>query len=952
MAKKKPTAPLFSHEQQKEGNILLPGEKEAERKHGSFGIATTFLHQLADSLEEYAIIMTNSEGLIENWNRGAQDLFFYTEEEIVGQPLSILYPAKGHAAGPALAESALAAGQVVKKETIFLRKDHSLIKAKCTLFPMKDETGLLRGYSLVAKEERVEEQALNQENFINKVDQVVTSSLDYQIIIASLIQLCVPAIADWVYIDMVQQDGSSKRAHVAHADPNKKELARLTQQYSPSFNALQYPQARALFSRKSVLIAKVTDTIIEKAAVNKEHEKIMKAIQANSLIAVPMIAREKTLGILTFIIGESGRWYTEKDLKLAEEIAWRTALVLENARLFEQAKLEKERLNQVFTEAPMGIAILKGSEYRVELANMPICKIWNKAPEALLHQPIFEALPETKDQGFKKLLDEVMSCGEPYIGKEVPLELQREGIKERMFLNFVYQPMRDLDGKVSGIMVVATNVSDQVNARKSIEKSEESLRIALEAGEMGTWHLDLLNNTFTRSLQHDQVFGYQSLQEHWGFDTFSEHILPEDRAIVQERFKEAEKSGNLLFETRIRRLDGALRWISVQGQVFYISEKPVRMAGVVTDVTERIQIRQKAEENARRFRLLLETIPQITWTLQADGTANFFNERWHNYTGISLQQSQNVGWISALHPDDVKHSRRVVQKAIKDGTSFTLESRFKHKADGMYRWHLCRTLPVKNEKGEITLWVGTATDIHDQKMQSTLLEMQNKKLEGLNNYLDNFVHTVAHDLRAPVANLKGLLQLLDFKQNKKKQEEIIERLHSSVERLDNTLQGMIQLIEVQSSSDTLSQKLLPKQVFEKVVEESLERLEKIDYEINATIPEHCSVLFIKAYLESIFRNLLSNSIKYRKLNESLLIEVDCQEQKEYTLIRFRDNGIGIDLKKHRKNLFKPFVRFTSQAYGKGIGLHIINDMVRRQGGKVEIESQPGKGTTFYLYLKK
>ena len=928
----------------------LPNSEIAEKIH----LGSEMLLKLFEKQENSAVIKTDTDGFIRSWNAGAGNIFKYVPEEAVGKHISLLYPKKEKEEKDPAREFEKAKMQGESESTLLLlRKDGSSFYAKCFLFPVQDGEKDITGYVKVIQTLHDPQKSVDIEGFLNEIDHVLTSSLDYRTILKQVIKLCVPTVADWVYVDQLQKNGTSKRTDVVHADPSKARLAKETQKFTATAGALNYPQAKAQYQRKSILIPKITEEVIVKSAQNKEHERVMREINPNSLIATPLIARGRTLGTLTFMVGESGRTFSRKDLKLAEEIARRTALVLDNALLYEQAQWERNRLQSLFIEAPVAIAIVSVPDYLVELANPPICELWGRSQNELLGNPIFDVIPEAEEQGFRALVDQVVQTKKPFIGNEIPIELQRGESKELLYLNFVYQPLSDKEGNVHSIMAIAIDVSEQVQARHRVEESKEQLRIALEAGKMGTWHLNLENDTSSRSLEHDMIFGYSSLQTKWGIEEFTAHLLAEDREMVSQKFEQATATGSLSFESRIKRADGELRWIAVQGQVFYNSNgEAERMAGVITDITELVQARQKAQENAERFRLLLETIPQITWTHTKDGAVSFYNQRWYDYTGLTKEQSLDYGWREIIHPEDLSLSVETISKATQAGEAFEMENRFRRASDGMYRWHLVRALPVRNEKGEITIWVGTSTDIHDQKMQSNLLKKQNQKLDEINKYLDNFVHTVAHDLRSPVANIIGLLQLLTFKEEDSRNINISDKLKTSVERLDNTLKGMIKLIEIQSISGSSTQLLSLKEVFEDVVSEFTSTLQDIEHSVTIRFEGCPPIIFIKPYLESIFRNLISNAIKYRNENLPLQMDVSCRKEGEFVLIQFKDNGIGIDLQKHEKNLFKPFVRFTQQASGKGIGLHIINNMLQRNGGKVEVESTLGEGTTFKLYLKE
>ncbi|MES2766007.1 MAG: PAS domain S-box protein, partial [Bacteroidota bacterium] len=146
---------------------------------------------------------------------------------------------------------------------------------------------------------------------------------------------------------------------------------------------------------------------------------------------------------------------------------------------------------------------------------------------------------------------------------------------------------------------------------------------------------------------------------------------------------------------------------------------------------ENVKLFKEAQERQKRFETLVESLPQMAWTTTPDGVMNYSNQRWREYTGLTTEVIQANG-PNIIHPDDLPISTAKWAKAIKEETVYSNESRFKRKSDGTYRWHLTRGVPLKNENGEIVLWVGTSTDIHDHKIIEEKLKEQNKTLEILN----------------------------------------------------------------------------------------------------------------------------------------------------------------------------------------------------------------------------
>lgn len=184
--------------------------------------------------------------------------------------------------------------------------------------------------------------------------------------------------------------------------------------------------------------------------------------------------QDQVLGF--FIAGVSPRLEYDADYwgfhaLLAGHIA--TSITCVQAR--EYLARQQEYLNEVFQQAPVGIAIARGPHYILNLANPSICEIWGRSPEDVLGKPAIEALPEIADQGIIQLLDNVVQTGEPFIANEMPLLLERNGKREKVYLNFIYHPLRDAQGLISGVIAVAIDISEQVKFRQSVEALNEEL---------------------------------------------------------------------------------------------------------------------------------------------------------------------------------------------------------------------------------------------------------------------------------------------------------------------------------------------------------------------------------------------------------------------------------------------------------------------------------------------
>lgn len=268
--------------------------------------------------------------------------------------------------------------------------------------------------------------------------------------------------------------------------------------------------------------------------------------------------------------------------------------------------LELEMLQNFFAQAPVGIAIVKGAEYTFEMVNENYVKLVNKPYNALVGKTLDEAFPELNNDFVKELLNGVMQSGKPFFGNEFPFTMKRFGKEEVAYFNFVYQPLRDDDDTVSGIMVVAYEVTEQVISRKRIEDAEERLRLAVEAGELAVYDYNLVTNKVVSSSRLFEICGLE-IEQDFNHADFLAMIKPEDLPIRNKALEKAIRTGLLTYEVRLVWKDKSIHWIRVRGKVHYNEKKePVRIVGTIMDITLQKtageELERKVEERANELK--------------------------------------------------------------------------------------------------------------------------------------------------------------------------------------------------------------------------------------------------------------------------------------------------------------------------------------------------------------
>lgn len=241
------------------------------------------------------------------------------------------------------------------------------------------------------------------------------------------------------------------------------------------------------------------------------------------------------------------------------------------------------RFRNMIVQAPVAMCVLKGQNYELEIANEKMYELMGKPEKELLAKPIFEGLPEARDQGLEALLDEVFTTGNTFKANERPVQLPRNGVIETTYLNFAYEPYKNGDGKISGIIVVGIDVTDQVIARRKIEYAEENARLAIESADLGTYEINLLTDEIIASPRFREIWQIEGEESREGFASV---IHPHDKALREQAMKESVDTGKLHYEARIIRKDGSIKWLRVKGKVLYDKQNvPQRLLGVIQDIT-------------------------------------------------------------------------------------------------------------------------------------------------------------------------------------------------------------------------------------------------------------------------------------------------------------------------------------------------------------------------------
>jgi len=239
----------------------------------------------------------------------------------------------------------------------------------------------------------------------------------------------------------------------------------------------------------------------------------------------------------------------------------------------------------------------------------------------------------------------------------------------------------------------------------------------------------------------------------------------------------------------------------------------------------------------------------------------------------------------------------------------------------------------------------------NKKLEKKVSE-RTEKIRKQNEEIQHFTYSITHDLKTPVMNITGLIKMLiasGIPQDEHRK-AILERLTGTSEHLQNNLEGLMQVIKAREAPESNKNEVI---FFDQLIKELKSNTHTLIEESQATIStdfEVPSTVHNREHLYSYFYNLLTNAMKYRSPERPLIIDIIVKKEGEFIKISVQDNGLGINLEKDREKLFGMFQRIHDHASGSGIGLHLVKKIIETTGGKLEVESELNKGSTFFIYL--
>jgi signal transduction histidine kinase len=623
---------------------------------------------------------------------------------------------------------------------------------------------------------------------------------------------------------------------------------------------------------------------------------------------------------------------------------------------------QKRHGKRVFENLPVGLQQFTADGFHVE-SNSIQRDIWG-ADHPLFNDSNYNIVedPYYKQAGLSQLFKEALHTMEP-AKREILLMYKEYANGDVTRLQpFYYEatvfPIKNDDSSITDLFLMLNEITAQKLAVKSLEKSERLLDNIVENLPIGYMQFDhygfvrRVNHTQRRFLRMREI----TLDKHYnimsdpfaisyGFDKLFMQVTEENKVLRMEKQMDFSQEQH---------------WTDLQKEVWvdltiFPLQDPVNKKQIVVmlvnDITEQKRerlIRTQLQRNTEQLHLFFDAVDMGYATMERNGLVTFVNRKAAEMSGGDIKRGCNIFDTLPEFAANTPFAIRFVE-AMKSDVSESFYSYFSR----MDKWYDFMLTPMHD--GSLSVFIRDITE--SRKMQKDLyrannqLNRLNRNLVNQNQQLEDFAHITSHNLRAPIANLKALMQMYLATGIELEKEQYLGMLQEVIHKIDETLNDLVDVVQIRKDDDVEQEPLYFSERLQYVKDVLLVDIEVSGIVITTNFEKAPGLVFPRVYLDSILQNLITNAIRYRTLERIPGLHLRSWKENGRIVLTAEDNGVGIDMERFGSKLFGFRKTFHKNKDAKGIGLFITKTQVEAMGGNIRAESTPGRGTKFIITFK-
>ena len=824
------------------------------------------------------------------------------------------------------------------------------------------------------------------QQFVAQASELLASSLEYERTLANVAALAVPQFADWCAIDMLEGDGSLSRLAVAHVDPDKVRLAgELAERYPPDPDA-PYGVPNVIRTQEPELFSEISDELlVEATRETPELLDLLRELGLCSSMCVPLVARDRVLGALTFIAAESGRRYNERDLATAQDVARRAATAVDNAVLFREAETARREaqdslavVDAVFGAAPVGLAFMDTNFHYVRV-NEALARINGLPAEEHYGRSLRDVLGDELAKAIEPYHRRVLETGESVLELAIQGETAALPGEPRDWL-VSYYPVRDAFGDIIGVGVVITDVTEREQARAAAEAANERLQVLAEASQRLAGSLD-----YESTLANLASLLVPRFADWYAVDVRDGPGFRRIEVVHKDAGKEkwAEKSKQL-FAPQAHELEGTARVVRTGEAVLYRTISDDLLAASTLSKEHHRVLRELGMESAMCVPLTAAGRTFGALMLVSADPNHLFDED-------DLEFAKHLGRRAAVAVDNARLYRQSERRAraalvvehVADGvvlvnnegvirlwnpaaehiTGVAASDALGRQAAAVFPdWVWFEALAESNELRPSTqavsvngreLWLSiTGVGFDDGSVFAFRDLTEERAVETLKS---DFISTVSHELRTPLAAIYGAALTLrreDVLLGEPQRTGLLEVIASESDRLARIVNDVLWVSRLESGGLRTNLEVCDIVELAKTVVNAARSYVPPSIALAFSAPKEMpAVVGDPDKIRQVLTNLVDNAVKYSP--DGGKVSVDVAVAVGRARLTVRDEGLGVPPAEHRR-IFEKFYRLdpdlTRGVGGTGLGLYITRELLERMGGRIWVESSGEGGSSFVAEL--
>jgi PAS domain S-box-containing protein len=606
--------------------------------------------------------------------------------------------------------------------------------------------------------------------------------------------------------------------------------------------------------------------------------------------------------------------------------------------------LKNEKRFRALIEKSTDMKVLSSADGKIIYASPSVAKVLGCTLEEILQKQVFSFIHPEDSKNF--LIERKKLVETPGASLQTELRfLHKNGgwtWCEGAITNLLDDP------SINALVSNFRNISERKEMDKKRVFEENNMDALINNTKDLMWSVDRNFNLITSNIPFDEMgkitFGKAILK---GENILSVSNSPEmfenfkhkyERAFAGEAFTEIER---FEFPSEF--------WTEISYYPIRKGNEIIGTACFSRDITERRKSEKNLTESAERLKEA-QTISHISnWEIDLINNVNTWSDEFYNIFGIKREdvKPSPEAFLSLLHSDDFTFAKKNVEKAFETLKDGSFNARTKEQDGGIRQIFTKWKFEFDKNHKPIRLF-GILQDITESKLAEREREKMISDIIQRSKNLEQFTYIISHNLRAPIANILGIANVLKGKVTDADRTRIQQFLFTAVEKLDDTVKDLNKILQIRSEITESRESVdLPELVL--FIKSSIQNLiQKENAQILTDFSFIDKLTTIKSYVHSIFYNLISNAIKYKHPHKAPVIQIKSYSYNNKTLISFKDNGTGIDLKQHGDKVFGLYKRFHENIEGKGLGLFMVKTQVEVLGGSISVKSELGTGTEFII----